>query len=68
MLVDKNDSHGVDGDSLHAQAARDAETHDSNFASYYWNISQNVTREKHRSVTPGIAGWYVKCDWVACEH
>jgi hypothetical protein len=43
-------------DILHASALRDAESHDSNFASFYWNISQNVTKEKHRSATSGIAG------------
>ena len=43
-------------DILHASAARDAETHDSYFASYYWNISQNASKEKHRTATPGIAG------------
>jgi hypothetical protein len=41
---------------LHASALRDAESHDSNFASFYWNISQNASKEKHRSATPGIAG------------
>ena len=43
-------------DILHASAARDAETHDSYFASFYWNISQNASKEKHRTATPGIAG------------
>lgn len=43
-------------DILHASAMRDAESHDSNFASFYWNTSQNATREKHRSATSGIAG------------
>jgi len=41
---------------LHASAARDAETHDSNFSSFFWNISQNASKEKHRSACPGIAG------------
>jgi site-specific DNA-cytosine methylase len=41
---------------LHASAARDAETHDSNFASFIWNISQNASKEKHRIATPGISG------------
>lgn len=41
---------------LHASAMRDAESHDSNFASFYWNTSQNASKEKHRSATPGIAG------------
>jgi len=41
---------------LHASAARDAETHDSNFASFFWNVSQNASKEKHRSACPGIAG------------
>ncbi|KAL7533584.1 hypothetical protein ACHAXR_005329, partial [Thalassiosira sp. AJA248-18] len=53
---------------LHASAARDAESKDSNFgescydflmfqtlASHFWNISQNATKEKHRSAVPGIA-------------
>ena len=43
-------------DILHASAARDAESHDSSFASFVWNISQNATREKHRSACPGISG------------
>jgi site-specific DNA-cytosine methylase len=43
-------------DILHASAARDAETHDSSFASFVWNISQNASREKHRSACPGISG------------
>ena len=43
-------------DILHISAARDAESHDSNFSSYFWNLSQNVSKEKHRSKTPGIAG------------
>ena len=43
-------------DILHASAMRDAESHDSNFTSFYWNTSQNATREKHRSATSGIAG------------
>lgn len=43
-------------DILHASALRDAESHDSNFTSFYWNISQNATKEKHRSATSGIAG------------
>ena len=43
-------------DILHIAAARDAETHDSNYSSYFWNISQNVSKEKHRTSTPGIAG------------
>ena len=43
-------------DILHASAARDAESHDSNFASFFWNISQNASKEKHRSACPGIAG------------
>jgi len=40
---------------LHASAARDAESKDSNFSSFFWNISQNASREKHRSAVPGIA-------------
>mmetsp|Transcript_36589 Transcript_36589/g.88683 ORF Transcript_36589/g.88683 Transcript_36589/m.88683 type:complete len:2159 (+) Transcript_36589:2-6478(+) len=43
-------------DILHASAARDAESHDSSFASFVWNISQNTTREKHRTACPGISG------------
>ena len=42
-------------DILHGSAARDAESHDSNFASYFWNISQNASKEKHKTATPGIA-------------
>jgi len=41
---------------LHGSAARDAESHDSNFASFFWNISQNASKEKHRSAVSGIAG------------
>jgi hypothetical protein len=43
-------------DILHISAARDAETHDSNKSSFFWNLSQNVSKEKHRSKIPGIAG------------
>jgi site-specific DNA-cytosine methylase len=43
-------------DILHAAAARDAETHDSHHSSFFWNLSQNVSKEKHRTATPGIAG------------
>lgn len=42
-------------DIMHASAARDAECHDSNFSNYFWNVSQNVTKEKHRTATSGIA-------------
>jgi hypothetical protein len=42
-------------DILHASGVRDAESHDSNFAGFFWNLSQNVSKEKHRSATPGIA-------------
>lgn len=41
---------------LHASAARDAEGHDSNFTSYFWNTSQNASKEKHRTAHAGIAG------------
>ena len=44
-------------DILHSCFARDAESHDSNFISAYWNHSQNVSKEKHRTAVPGIAGW-----------
>ncbi|KAL7551244.1 LOW QUALITY PROTEIN: hypothetical protein ACHAWF_014435, partial [Thalassiosira exigua] len=40
---------------LHASAARDADSKDSNFASFFWNISQNASKEKHRSAVAGIA-------------
>lgn len=43
-------------DILHVSAARDAESHDSNFSSFFWNISQNASKEKHRTATSGIAG------------
>jgi len=43
-------------DIFHASAMRDAEAHDSSFTSFYWNTSQNASKEKHRSATPGIAG------------
>ena len=41
---------------LSMSAMRDAEAHDSLFSSHFWNISQNVTKEKHRSATAGVAG------------
>ena len=41
---------------LHASSIRDAESHDSNFSSFFWNVSQNASKEKHRSACPGIAG------------
>eukprot|EP00980_Cylindrotheca_fusiformis_P003492 scaffold781_cov132-Cylindrotheca_fusiformis.AAC.11 len=43
-------------DILHASSARDAESHDSSFASFVWNISQSATRERHRTACPGISG------------
>jgi site-specific DNA-cytosine methylase len=43
-------------DILAASAMRDAEAHDSSYSSYYWNISQNASKEKHRIATCGIAG------------
>lgn len=43
-------------DILHASAARDGECHDSYHSSFFWNISQNVSKEKHRTSVPGIAG------------
>jgi len=43
-------------DILAASSMRDAEGHDSNHASHYWNISQNASREKHRAAASGIAG------------
>ena len=42
-------------DVLNASAARDAECHDSSFASFVWNLSQNPTKEKHRTACPGIS-------------
>mmetsp|Transcript_15839 Transcript_15839/g.39337 ORF Transcript_15839/g.39337 Transcript_15839/m.39337 type:complete len:1761 (-) Transcript_15839:1193-6475(-) len=41
---------------VHASSARDAESHDSSFVSYTWNLSQNASKEKHRTATPGVAG------------
>jgi len=41
---------------MHASAARDAELHDSSFSSFFWNISQNAGKEKHRTAKCGIAG------------
>lgn len=35
---------------------RDPEAHDSNWSSFFWNISQNSTKEKHRSQAAGVAG------------
>ena len=43
-------------DILSASSMRDAECHDSSFSSFYWNISQNASKEKHRTAHPGIAG------------
>ncbi|GMH56832.1 hypothetical protein TrLO_g11280 [Triparma laevis f. longispina] len=37
-------------------AMRDAEAHDANWSSFFWNISQNATKEKHRSQAAGVAG------------
>ena len=47
---------------------RDAEAHDSNFASFFWNNSQNASKEKHRAATPGVAGCISpgKCSVVVC--
>lgn len=35
---------------------RDAEAHDSSFSNFYWNLSQNASKEKHKSACAGIAG------------
>lgn len=43
-------------DILHASAMRDAEAHDSSYSSFSWNISQNASKEKHRTAACGIAG------------
>ena len=43
-------------DCLTMATMRDAEAHDSNFSSFFWNISQNVTREPHRQGVSGVAG------------
>lgn len=40
---------------MHASSARDALSKDGNFGSHCWNISQNASKEKHRSAVPGIA-------------
>ena len=40
---------------LHTSAARDAECKDANHSAFFWNISQNASKEKHRSAVPGIA-------------
>ena len=40
---------------LHAASARDAFSKDANYSNHCWNISQNVSKEKHRSAVPGIA-------------
>lgn len=55
-------------DILHIAAARDAECHDSNFASFFWNVSQNVSKEKHRTKTPGIAGCISPGGEFICPH
>lgn len=43
-------------DVLYGSALRDAESHDPLFCSHYWNVSQNVSKEPHRAMKPGIAG------------
>jgi len=43
-------------DILYAAGFRDAEAHDALFSSFFWNVSQNVSKEKHRMSVPGIAG------------
>jgi len=42
-------------DILHLSGIRDAESHDSNHSSFSWNLSQNVSKEKHRDATPGTS-------------
>ena len=42
---------------LQTQVARDAETHDSNFSSYCWDITDQETREVLGSITSGVVGW-----------
>ena len=48
-------------DVLHASGIRDAESHDGLFCGYFWNLSQNVSKEKHRAavsnglIEPSIA-------------
>jgi len=40
---------------LYAAAIRDAESHDPLYSNYFWNMSQNASKEKHRTACPGIA-------------
>ena len=53
---------------LHTWAARDAESHDSSFSSHFWNISQNVGKEKHRGAVSGIAGCITPGGEVLLPH
>lgn len=56
-FVDIEEQRSVDMlDVLHASAARDVESHDSCFSSHFWNISQNLGKEKHRGAVSGVAG------------
>jgi len=43
-------------DILYASGIRDAELHDGLFCSYFWNLSQNASKEKHRGAYPAVAG------------
>lgn len=42
-------------DILYASSIRDAECHDPLFCNYFWNVSQNASKEAHRSSYPGVA-------------
>lgn len=56
-FVDLQHQRAVDMlEVLHISAARDAESHDSCFSSHFWNISQNIGKEKHRGAVAGVAG------------
>ena len=42
-------------DILNVSAFRDAEAHDPSFSAHFWNLSQNASKEKHRTAVPGVA-------------
>lgn len=42
-------------DILNASGFRDAEIHDPLHSCYFWNVSQNASREAHRAASPGVA-------------
>ena len=42
-------------DILYAAGIRDAEVHDPLFCNYFWNLSQNASKEHHRTAWPAVA-------------